>query len=139
MGCYMTTLGFGHHKIFIPPSDVEPSLLMSFICRLTYQFVLFIVKLGMCIFYLRVFQDRTSKMIIYSIMGFLIATFIPVQLLTVFMCTPVAAAWSVDTSQCMPRNPVVYLNATSNIITDIGLMAFVIPRIRNYALSLPLP
>jgi hypothetical protein len=84
----MTTLGFGHHQIFIPASKIVPSLLMAFIARLTYQFVLFIVKLGMCVFYLRVFQDRTSKIIIYSIMGFLIGTFIPVQLLTVFGARP---------------------------------------------------
>jgi hypothetical protein len=135
----MTSLGFGHHEIFINPSKIVPSLLMTFIVRLTYQFVLFLVKLGMCVFYLRVFQDRTSRVLIYSIIGFLVGTFIPVQLLTIFMCTPVAGAWSVDSPQCMPRNPAVYFNAGSNIVTDICLMAFVIPRIRNYALSLPLP
>lgn len=135
----MTSLGFGHHMIFIPASNIVPSLLMAWIARLTYQFVLFIVKLGMCVFYLRVFQDRTSKIIIYSIMGFLIGSFIPVQLLTVFWCTPVADAWSVDSPHCMPRNPTVYFNAISNIITDISLMAFVIPRIGNYALSSLLP
>ena len=124
-----TCYGMGHHEQFNPPSDIIPTMKLAYSSRLIYQLVLFFTKLGLCFFYLRIFQDRKSKHLIYTIVAFLVITFIPIELIVIFQCRPVYGAWSLQPAKCIDNNPGIYASAAFNIFADAMMMGFVLPRI----------
>jgi uncharacterized membrane protein YidH (DUF202 family) len=121
--------GTGHHQIFQALPQVAPTLKLAFSSRLIYQFVLCLTKLGICTFYLRVFADRRSKQYVYLIIGFVIATTLVVEMVFIFLCSPVSDAWSIISPKCHSSVPVTEANAVFNILADIFLMIFAIPRV----------
>ncbi|KUJ17544.1 uncharacterized protein LY89DRAFT_584744, partial [Mollisia scopiformis] len=121
--------GGGHHAIFQKPSQITPTLKIAFIGRLIYQFVLCLTKLGICLFYLRVFQDKASKRQVYMIAAFTIISALVIEIEFVFQCNPVSDAWNFVNPNCKATNPSVVTNCVCNIIADVWIMAFVIPRV----------
>jgi hypothetical protein len=108
------------------------TLKLALASQVVYQLVLFATKIGLCFFYLRIFQDSTSRRIVYVMISILSLSFIPCELLAIFRCRPINYAWSLEyfnTSSCLPRFPIIYGAAAMNILGDVFLMAFVIPRI----------
>ncbi|KAH6665666.1 hypothetical protein B0J14DRAFT_209952 [Halenospora varia] len=126
--CLLTRFGVGHHSIFSSVDDIISILKLAFASQLIYQFVLAVTKVGICLFYLRIFNDRTSKLSVYGLIAFVVLTFLPVQFAVVFRCHPVSDAWTIVSPNCGLQNPIVYASAACNIVADIMLMAFVIPR-----------
>ncbi|CZR67374.1 related to integral membrane protein [Phialocephala subalpina] len=121
--------GAGHHQIFQKESQIVPTLKLAFIGRLIYQFVLCLTKLGICVFYLRVFQDKTSKYIVYIIVAFVTVSALVIELVFIFQCSPVSDAWNFVNPNCKPANPSVIANTVCNILADVVIMAFAIPRV----------
>ncbi|CZR59409.1 uncharacterized protein PAC_09301 [Phialocephala subalpina] len=126
LNCLYARYGMGHHAEFMRPSDQGTVLKLQFASRLLFQSTLCISKLGICVFYHRVFQDHTSRILVYLIIGFLIISTIPVQTLVILLCHPVTRPWNFGPEKCLPR---IYVSGISNILADVLLMAFVIPRI----------
>ncbi|KAH9209572.1 hypothetical protein DL95DRAFT_261751, partial [Leptodontidium sp. 2 PMI_412] len=135
MGSLLTKYDFGHHTMFIRPESIEPGAKLAFAGALLFQIVVCLSKLGMCSSYMRVFQDRRSKIFLYSIMAFLIASTIAIMFMIIFKCNPVAAAWIQQLGKCTSPNPNIYTSAVCNIIADVMLMAFVIPRVLNLQMA----
>jgi hypothetical protein len=63
---------------------------LGFASRELYQVCLGTTKLGICAFYLRIFQDRVSKVIIRSTMGFVVLFTLGLSLGIIFQCKPIA-------------------------------------------------
>ncbi|KAF4628888.1 hypothetical protein G7Y89_g9255 [Cudoniella acicularis] len=126
--CIFTQYGTGHHTIIPNPANIIPTLKLAFASQLLYQFTLAITKVGICLFYLRIFQDRVSKILVYLITGFVVLTFLPLELGVVFRCSPVSDAWKFGNANCAAQNPRVFAAAACNIFADVLLMAFVFPR-----------
>lgn len=127
--CLSTKYGLGHHVIDQSPSDLVLFLKTGFALRLLYQLTLWFTKMGICIFYRRVFQDRQSKLYINLIIGFLFLSGIPIVLLVLFECIPIQTVWNLESGKCISYNVSVYLSAICNIVADIVVMAFAIPRV----------
>ncbi|PMD37525.1 hypothetical protein L207DRAFT_531807 [Hyaloscypha variabilis F] len=108
--------------------DVRATLKLAFVSRVVYQFVICTTKLGICTFYLRVFQDKGSKMLIYSLLGFIITTALVIELAFIFACKPVAGAWAIPQT-CASPFASFYANTITSVMADVALMVFVIPRV----------
>lgn len=52
-----------------------------------------------------------------------------IEFVFIFQCTPVSDAWDFARPNCKPANPSVIANTVCNIVADIWIMVFVIPRV----------
>ena len=127
MICLQTKYGLGHDTI--DRNQITPFLFLSFISQFPYILVIFFTKMGICAFYLRIFQDPRSKLLIRLIIAFLVATEIPVSLLALLQCMPIQGFWDFKPAKCTAFSIVAYVMAAFHIFTDIILMVFVIPRV----------
>jgi hypothetical protein len=126
----LTRFGGGHHQVFQTPADIVPTLKLAFLGRLMYQFALCLTKVGICVFYLRVFQDRQSKRLVYAITGFVLLSGVIIEFIFIFSCIPVADAGATANQHCVSSIPSTVANAVCNILADVFLMIFVLPRVR---------
>lgn len=121
--------GLGRHVIYNNPALIIPSLKVAFVGRIVYQLVLCFTKLGICLFYLRVFQDKRSKYIVYIIAAFTIISTLIIEVVFIFQCNPVSDAWRFIKPNCKPGPPSMIANTVCSVVADICIMAFVIPRV----------
>lgn len=66
------------------PEAAAMATRIEFASRILYQACLAATKLGICAFYLRVFQDRTSKRLVYLMAAFISATSLSLLFATIF-------------------------------------------------------
>ena len=69
--------------------DVSLTMRLGFASRELYQICLGTTKLGICAFYLRIFQDRIARVIIRSVMGFVALFTAALSLGIIFQCRPI--------------------------------------------------
>ena len=131
--CFFVKFGTGHHSFLQTLLDALAILKLAFASRLIYQFVICTTKLGICTFYLRVFQDKRtggSKMLIYSLLGFIIITALVIELAFILACKPVSGAWAIPQT-CASPFASFYANTITSVMADVTLMMFIIPRVRT--------
>lgn len=117
--------------MFFKVSWIAPTGKLTFLGGILFQTVVCFTKLGMCLSYLRIFEDRRSRVLLLSIMAFLVASAITTVCMIVFRCSPVSAQWMPQLGSCMQTSPAIITSAVCNIAADIMLMAFAIPRVRT--------
>jgi hypothetical protein len=136
--CAVSTLstqyGAGRHLADLPPEEPEASLKLMFATAIIYQSTLGLLKVSICLFYLRLFVDhRARRLVIASIVWIALFT-IPSLALWVAVWKPMlCAARAKDPFDA--TKPTFYLNAVGNILTDIWLISFISPKI--WSLNLP--
>ncbi|KUJ08230.1 uncharacterized protein LY89DRAFT_742070 [Mollisia scopiformis] len=135
INCDLTRFGSGRHAAASSFLDLGPTVALGFAARLLYQFNIMATKLRICAFYMRVFQDRRSKMFVWATAGYILAFSIPLIIATILQCSPPQGAWKPVPSKCHDGRPPFEASAILGIIADCLLLAFVIPRI--LALHLP--
>ncbi|KAF7896246.1 hypothetical protein EAF00_006260 [Botryotinia globosa] len=123
--------GGGRHVELQTPSDLKPFFVLAFVSRILYQVSLMMVRVAICLVYSRIFQDRQSKIIVYSLLAFQIATTIPLTLIVVFQCDPIVSQWdfSVEQVSCIDPLPGIITFTTCSVFSDVALILFVIPRV----------
>lgn len=97
------------------------------------------VRVAICLVYSRIFQDRLSKIIVYSLLAFQIVSTIPLTLIVVFQCDPIVSQWdfSVEQVRCIDPLPGIITFTTCSVFSDVALILFVVPRVRMYYLPYP--
>jgi hypothetical protein len=132
-------LGLGHHSIYQNPTDTAPFLKLGFADRILYQLVLWFTQMGLCVFYRPVFQDNRSIQYINWTIGFLAASEVTILVLVIIQCVPIEGSWSLQftaiEAKCMQLSVSVYVSAVCNIVADIVLVAFAVPRVRKFYIS----
>ncbi|TGO34560.1 hypothetical protein BHYA_0192g00240 [Botrytis hyacinthi] len=123
--------GGGRHVELQTPSDLKPFFILAFVSRILYQVSLTMVRVAICLVYSRIFQDRLSKIIVYSLLAFQIVSTIPLTLIVVFQCDPIVSQWdfSVEQVRCIDPLPGVITFTTCSIFSDVALILFVVPRV----------
>ncbi len=110
-------------------SDIIATMKLAFASRVMYQFVLCTTKLGICSFYLRIFQDRPSRVVVYALLGFILISAVAIEFSFILSCKPVSGAWTLGEHNCLPLNPSFIANTVCNVVGDLALIAFVLPKI----------
>ncbi|KAF8859300.1 hypothetical protein BDZ45DRAFT_621279 [Acephala macrosclerotiorum] len=111
------------------PEDLVLTMRLGFASRELYQLCLGATKLSICAFYLRIFQDHASKVIIKSTMGFIALFTFGLSIGIIFQCRPISGDWNNVPAVCGNQDPGIIASAICNILSDIFLMIFVTPRI----------
>ena len=100
--------------------------------QIVYVAALPVIKLSILLFYNRIFQIRSFRMVSYAIAAFLVCWFIAFELSTIFQCTPISANWMVgtDASQYCINEYVMYdVYSATNLFTDIVILAMPWPMV----------
>jgi hypothetical protein len=113
------------------PGAAAMAIKLSFVSRVLYQLCLAATKLGICAFHLQVFQDRTSKRLVYLMVGFILIISTSLLFATIFQCRPIAAAWSSHYGTFLISVAQVYALGITSIAADVFMLVFVVPRIRE--------
>ncbi|KAJ8057915.1 hypothetical protein OCU04_013096 [Sclerotinia nivalis] len=123
--------GGGHHIELQRPNDLKPLFILAFVTRLLYQLGLMMIRIAMCLLHLRIFQDKTSKIIIYILILFQLISTIPATLILVFQCDPIISQWdpSVEEIHCNDPMPAITGFTLCSVFSDAALIAFAVPRI----------
>ena len=137
LNCICVAYGMGSPQYLQGASDATTTAWLSYALRLIYQVVLGTTKLGICMFYLRVFQDRKSQILIFSMMGFLCLFTIPLEIYVAVSCREADPLVS-NSLTCIHNTSDIYLFAIFSIVSDAMLVIFVIPRIRESPIQMAL-
>lgn len=129
LSCIPLKYGLGRHISTETSGNINMALKFAFASRLVYQFTLSATKFSLGAFYLRVFQDRTSRRITYTLIGFIAIYSLPLELLTALQCRPISGAWSMLPANCIDLTAILITSAVCNIVTDTLLLSFIIFRI----------
>ncbi|KAF7946440.1 hypothetical protein EAE96_009438 [Botrytis aclada] len=123
--------GGGRHVELQTPSDLKPFFIIAFVSRILYQVSLMMVRVAICLVYSRIFQDRLSKIIVYSLLAFQILSTVPLTLIVVFQCDPIVSQWdfSVEQVRCLDPLPGIITFTTCSVFSDVALILFVVPRV----------
>lgn len=135
ISCLFVEYGAGHHQDLSTSADMIATKKLTFANRIVYQFVLGTTKLGICSFYLRIFQDKWSKRFIYALLAFILVAALTMEFTIIFSCKPVSDAWALGEKDCLPPQPSYIGNTIANVFSDLALMAFVIPKICEFFLG----
>ena len=137
VNCELVKYGTGRHLQFVllDKHVFAMRLIFAFISRILFQAVLGATKIGTCELYLRVFQDKTSKIIVRCIEGFIGLYTIALLCDIFFRCTHIPDAWLPGGTlrTCHAQVPGLYTNTACNIMADVLLVGFAIPRISEYS------
>ncbi|KAK9770599.1 hypothetical protein AB5N19_11420 [Seiridium cardinale] len=85
--------GLGRDLWMVAFDDITFVLEMYYYSEILYLVVVFLTKISICCFYLRVFPKRALRIRVYTVIGLTVASacaFIPI---TIFQCTPIPGAW----------------------------------------------
>lgn len=128
-----TQYGNGKHIYAIPISESVMGTKLIYSCRFLYLLVIFACKTAFCASYLRIFSDRGSRKFLWAIMVYTVVTAVPIIILTAVPCLPVYHVWDMRyTKGCFTgtKNIVLtYLWGMLNVVGDLMLLAFVVPRL----------
>ena len=97
-----------------------------------------ITKIAILILYLRIAPQRVYRVVIYSVMGFVVATSLSSVLASIFQCIPLYKAWDaagVVPGHCITVNALFYANAGLDIFQDA--IIYVLPMKLLYDLQIP--
>lgn len=133
-------LGIGRHIGSISPPSISQISKITFSGQMIYQLVLALTRLAMCIFYVKIFQDKWSRRLVYGLIALTSIGFLAVEFATLFRCQPTHLAWKLGDvgtkGTCHNPVPIYYASILYNIVSDFLLLGFVIPRFLCLHISL---
>ncbi|KAI3395968.1 hypothetical protein diail_607 [Diaporthe ilicicola] len=85
--------GLGRDLYMVPFDDITFVLEMYYYSEVLYLVVVFMTKISICFFYLRIFPKKEFRMRVFTIIGLSGASAIAFIVITVFQCWPIPGAW----------------------------------------------
>ncbi|KAI1864415.1 uncharacterized protein JN550_008972 [Neoarthrinium moseri] len=85
--------GLGQDLWMVPFENITFVLEMYYYSEILYLVVVFLTKISICCFYLRVFPKRALRIRIFSVIGVTLAAACAFIFVTIFQCTPIPGAW----------------------------------------------
>jgi len=134
MNCVQTAYGLGHHQNDIPLPAFAVTQKLAYINLLLYTVVVCTTKLSICYLYLPIFQvEKRTMWLVRGCIWFVILYSMIFELVSIFQCHPVHAFWDFSArlkGSCINTIPSFYASGACNIVSDIWLMALVVPKIK---------
>lgn len=105
-----------------------------YIMETLYFSQVFLLKLSILFFYLRIFPGRTVRFLLWGCVVFDVAYGIAFVVAAVFQCQPISyfwTKWSGETAgSCMSINHLAWANAALSIVMDIVMLAIPLSQLR---------
>ncbi|KAI0476705.1 hypothetical protein F4859DRAFT_521280 [Xylaria cf. heliscus] len=129
--------GSGVHQYDLPPATATMFVKLLWVYMLIWAVGVFSVKIGILLFYWRVFQ-RTSSFRISALIVTFISTgiFLSNFFSFTFQCFPVSRFWLPDSDgSCIDQNAFYLASAIINVFGDVAVLSLPLPIIWNLQAS----
>lgn len=124
----LSKFGVGRHIIFIPAPNGHWIQTLGFSVRILHVVVLTTTKISISIFYLRIFQDRLSKILLSCLMAFMTAFTVTLFVEGFFACEFGGVLWAPAgcglASFRRLSDFFIYGSAALSVSADLFLMGF---------------
>ncbi|KAL8663701.1 MAG: hypothetical protein Q9202_003647 [Teloschistes flavicans] len=110
LGLYVSMIlyGLGRHKYYLSDYDVKELRKYDFLDWIQTFITLAISKISICLLLLRLAKFNKLKAALQTLIGFLVATHLPLIFLYIFQCSPVSKAWNTALDgKCFSKNAVL--------------------------------
>lgn len=130
--CLAVYVGVGRHTGYQQHPDLAAATADFYSSRLVYQLVLGTTKISLCCMYIRIFRDRISAIYMYCVLALTCAFTLGIEIFVAVRCKPVNITGVLG---CPASSPDMYVSSLCNILVDIALLGFVVPRIGNLKIN----
>lgn len=128
--CLTTKYGAGVHIENLPIPTLKGNLQLQYASLLLYNLALALTKTSICLFYLRIFADDLNRRLALTALAFIVASTVPLELVSVFQCTPVTKVWAKEEDGiCIGMFAHFWASVAVNMIADVWLLVQVVPNI----------
>ncbi|EPE06929.1 integral membrane protein [Ophiostoma piceae UAMH 11346] len=128
--CDITGLvfGSGKHQADLPVATFESFMKNLYAYEIIWSFGVFGVKVGILLFYWRVFPTRRIRMVVLAVFFFSGGIFVINFFTFVLQCLPVSRFWdqTVD-GTCINQNQFYFASAIINVCGDVAVLALPMP------------
>lgn len=132
--------GLGRDIWMVPFDDITFVLEMYYYSEILYLIVVFMTKISICFFYLRIFPKKEFRMRVFVIIGLSAVCAVAFIVVTIFQCTPIPGAWlswdGTYESVCRDVQTQALWAAISSIILDVATIF--VPMTELWALNMSL-
>ncbi|KAI6092006.1 hypothetical protein F4821DRAFT_154973 [Hypoxylon rubiginosum] len=119
--------GSGQHQSDLDPETVETFMKNLYFYMIFWSIGVFSVKVGILIFYWRVFHTRSFRMSALAVGAFSLGIFFTNLFTFIFQCTPVESFWKGRPEDCIMQVKFYLASAIINVIGDIAVLALPLP------------
>lgn len=135
----MADLGLGKDIWTLPFKNITNILKIYYFDEDLYLSALPVIKISMCLTYLRIFQDKRFRMIVFVVIGLNVCYAISFVLVSVFQCWPISFAWThwdkEHVGRCNNINAQGWTSAAFNVILDIIVLSLPMPMLWKMQLN----
>lgn len=128
---WMGKYGLGRDIWMVPFNSITNMLRLFWLCQLFYVFSVNLTKIGLLLFFLRVFPVRWFKRWCYSMLVIVTLFAIAYAFASVFQCTPVSYTWNQWDGEhegtCVDVRTGAYVNAAINMVLDVTILLMPMP------------
>ena len=119
--------------------DIIANIKYGYLTRIFYISTLAFTKLSICVFYLRIFSTtRVDCWIIRGCIAFILLSFLPTLIVTIFPCTPITKLWNwtpQSGAECLSDPRGFWASAIVNLISDVWILLVVSYRLFRVQLA----
>ncbi|KAI0164555.1 hypothetical protein GGR52DRAFT_560366 [Hypoxylon sp. FL1284] len=119
--------GSGEHQ-----ADLDPDTVVTFMKNLYFYMVfwsmgVFSVKVGILMFYWRVFHTRSFRISALAVGAFSLMIFLSNLFTFLFQCSPIKSFWEARPEDCIDQVAFYLASAIINVVGDIAVLALPLP------------
>ncbi|KAL7623494.1 hypothetical protein AAE478_007176 [Parahypoxylon ruwenzoriense] len=112
--------------------DLEEQTVITFMKNLYISVLFWLigvfgVKVGILLFYWRVFHTKVFRLSVLAVGGFSLGIFISNFFVYAFQCTPIDSFWKSKSEDCIEQFPFYLASAIINVVGDITVLALPLP------------
>lgn len=105
--------GLGQHRDDLSIQSYRNFLKYKFLDFCQFFWALAMLKISVCLFLLRLSQFDRLKRVLWTLIGFLLASTLVLSLLIILQCQPIYKAWDLNTSgRCFSTDTIMKITIT---------------------------
>lgn len=140
VSCLFSAHGLGRDLYMVDFDDITFVLEMYYYMEVLYLIVIFMTKISICYFYLRIFPKKAFRIRVFVIIGICAVCAVAFTVITIFQCTPIPGAWlrwdGTYKAVCRDVQTQALYGAVVSIILDVAVIA--LPMSELWALNMSL-
>ncbi|KAI2466651.1 hypothetical protein F4781DRAFT_404983 [Annulohypoxylon bovei var. microspora] len=119
--------GSGEHQADLDEQTVQKFMKNLYLYEIFWSIGVFSVKVGILMFYWRVFHTKAFRVSAIAVGSFSLMIFLVNFFTFVFQCTPIESFWYGNLEDCIDRNAFYLASAIINVAGDIAVLTLPLP------------
>ncbi|KAI9713726.1 MAG: hypothetical protein M1812_006564 [Candelaria pacifica] len=135
-GISMGIYGGGYHQWDVKVDHIEPFFKSFYAAAIFYAPMAFFVKVALLTILTRVFAPyRKTLILIYVLIGLLMAYYIPALITKIRICMPISAYWRGERENCLDQGAIIMSDSIISVISDLAILVLPLPL--TWSLQMP--